>query len=96
MITKAHGPTRRVLWTVFAALLGLLVITAWVASLDLGAWNVPVALLIAATKTTLIFLFFMHLWYQQGLIRLFALSGFIWLTIMATLTFADYLTRGSM
>lgn len=96
MTAEPHGPTRRVLWTVFASLLVLLVITAWVATLDLGPWNVPVALLVAAAKTVLIFLFFMHLWYQHGLIRLFALSGFIWLAIMGTLTFADYLTRGPM
>jgi len=91
---NAHGPTRQLLWTVFAALLGLLVLTAAAARVDLGAFNVPIALLIAAAKTALIFLFFMHLRYQRGLIRLFALSGFVWLALMGGLTFADYLTRG--
>ena len=88
------GPTKKLLWTVFAALIVLLVMTAAAAKIDLGPFNVPVALLIAAVKTALIFSIFMHLWYQAGLIRLFALSGFFWLAIMATLTFADYLTRG--
>jgi cytochrome c oxidase subunit 4 len=89
------GPTRQLLGLVFGALMLLLLLTAAAAKIDLGIFNVPVALLIAAGKTALIFLFFMHLKYQQGLVRLFALSGFFWLAIMGLLTFADYLTRGS-
>ena len=54
----------------------------------------PTSLVIAAAKTALVFLFFMQLWYQRGLIRIFAAAGFFWLAIIGVLTFCDYLTRG--
>ncbi len=90
----SSGPSRGFLWWIYAALLGLLVLTAVAAKIDMGIFNFPVAMLIAAAKTTLIFLFFMHLYYQRGMVRLFAVSGFFWLAIMGALTFTDYLTRG--
>ncbi|MGH8017233.1 MAG: cytochrome C oxidase subunit IV family protein [Opitutaceae bacterium] len=92
---KTHETTPRTLLIVFAGLMTLLVLTAWVANLSLGVLNVPVALAIAFAKTALIFLFFMHLRHaRDGLLRIFALAGFFWLSIIGLLTFADYVTRG--
>ena len=78
----------------YVALMVLLVLTALASKAPLGAWKTPTSLLIAAVKTALVFLFFMQLWYQRGLIRVFAAAGFFWLAIIAVLTFSDYLTRG--
>lgn len=87
-------PTHRVYFAAYGALMVLLVVTAVASKLPLGAWGAPVSLAIAAAKMLLVFLFFMELWYQRGLIRVFAAAGFFWLAIIAVLTACDYLTRG--
>jgi cytochrome c oxidase subunit 4 len=81
------------LWN-YAALMALLVLTALASAAPLGPWQAPVALTIAAAKMALVFLFFMQLRYQRGLVRIFAVAGFFWLAIIGVLTFGDYLTRG--
>lgn len=86
-------PTPKVLCLNYAALMILLVLTALAANAPLGAWKASVSLLIAAVKMLLVFLFFMQLWYQRGLVRIFAAAGFFWLGIIGVLMFSDYLTR---
>ena len=90
---SAAGPRPRTFVLTYLALLALLVLTAGAASLPLGRWSVVVALAIAGAKMALIFLFFMHLKYERGLVRIFAFAGFFWLAIIAVLTFADVLAR---
>jgi cytochrome c oxidase subunit 4 len=90
------GPTKSVLIFAYIALLVLLAASAGGAFLPMGPMaKTAFALAIAAAKTAIIFLIFMQLRYQSGLIRVFALAGFFWLAISAALTFADYLTRGT-
>ncbi|HTL66048.1 MAG TPA: cytochrome C oxidase subunit IV family protein [Lacunisphaera sp.] len=91
---KAPHLTARVCFANYAALMVLLALTALAARAPLGAWKAPVSLGIAAAKMALVFIFFMQLRYQRGLVRVFALAGFFWLGIVLTLMFADYLTRG--
>ncbi len=91
---KATAPSVPVLLATYGALMALLVLTALTSFAQLGAWQMPVALSIAAAKTALVFLVFMQLRYQRGLVRVFALAGFFWLALIGGLTFADYLTRG--
>jgi cytochrome c oxidase subunit 4 len=83
----------RPLFGTFAALIGLLALTAGVALLPAGWWSTPVGLVVAVAKASLIFIFFMRLRSQVPLVRLFALVGFFFLAIMLVLTFADYFTR---
>jgi cytochrome c oxidase subunit 4 len=71
----------------------LLVATVAVARIDLGSWNVPIALSIAGVKATLIVLFFMHVRYGSPLVRLFATGGFLWLLILLAFLAADVLKR---
>lgn len=85
----------RVYLVVYVVLLVLLVVTVAVAELHLGAWTPVVALSIAVVKGLVIALYFMHLRYEPGLIRLFAAAGFLWLAFMLGITISDYLTRGS-
>jgi len=88
------GPTKSVLIFAYVALLALLAASAGGAFLPIGPTAKTIlALSIAAAKTAIIFWIFMQLRYQNGLIRVFALAGFFWLTISAVLTFSDYLTR---
>jgi cytochrome c oxidase subunit 4 len=61
---------------------------------DVGPWNIVIALLIAGTKTMLVIYYFMHVKFNDALTRLFVAGGFIFLLILIVLTLADYKTRG--
>src|SRR5258707_748912 len=83
----------RVYWLIFAALLGLTAATVAVAGVPLGRWHTPAALAIAATKATLVVLFFMHALHSPRLTWVVIGGAIFWLGIMLTLTLADYQTR---
>ncbi len=76
------------------ALLALAVLTTTLTLVDLRGWNPVVALAIAGVKAGLIFLFFMHLRFGPGLVRVVALGGIVWLGILLGGTLDDVLTRG--
>ncbi len=78
---------------VYAALLALLGATIGVAALDLGRWNLILALAIAGIKAALVLWFFMHLKERDDAVWVFAGAGFAWLALLLTLSFSDYLTR---
>jgi len=78
---------------VFLALIVGTVVTWQVALIDLGRFNVIVALTIAVSKATLVILFFMHVKYSPRLTKLVVISGVFWLIILLTVTEADLLTR---
>ncbi len=79
---------------VFAALIGLTVLTTAVAFVDLGPFSVVVALVIAVCKMLLVALFFMHIRHSTRLTKLVVLSGLLWLLILLALTLADFQSRG--
>lgn len=93
MKALTDAPTRSTLFRAYFALLGLLVLTAAATRLPPGPWALPLSLAIATAKLLVIFIYFMQLRYQRGLVRIFAIAGFFWLGIAGTLIFADYLTR---
>jgi len=74
-------------------LLALTLLTWRVALVDLGRWNVILALTIAFSKGTLVTLFFMHARYSPRRTQLVVVAGIFWLGIMILLTMSDYLTR---
>lgn len=86
--------SRRTYVGVFAALMVLLIASAWVAQYSFGEWNLIVAVGISVAKTALIMLFFMHLIHASRLTRLIALGGLLWFGFLIILTFSDYGTRG--
>lgn len=88
-----HVVPTSVYYKVFVALGILMVVTVMASRIDLEGWNVPLALAIAAAKATLIVLYFMHVRYGSPLVRLFAISGFVWLAILFAFVAADVLTR---
>jgi cytochrome c oxidase subunit 4 len=67
--------------------------TLGIAFIDLGPWNIVVALMIAFTKMSLVVLFFMHVKQQNSLTRLFVVAGFLFLAILIALAMSDYGTR---
>ena len=78
---------------VLGALLVLTVVTVGVSYLDLGFFNVPVALGVACTKVTFVILFFMHLKYEGPIIYLSFVGTIFFLTVMIGFTFWDVAFR---
>ena len=78
---------------IFFALMILTIATTGAAFVDMGIWNTPVALAIAAAKMTLVVLFFMHAKYTHGLTQVVILCGFFFLALLVAFTLADELTR---
>jgi cytochrome c oxidase subunit IV len=88
-------PAKTYLWIV-AALLLLTLATTEVARIDLGVLNPVVAMLIAAVKTLLVVLFFMHMKWSNYRSQIVAAAGLLWLAVMILLTLSDYRTRDWM
>jgi cytochrome c oxidase subunit IV len=78
---------------VCATLLVFTFLTYRIAYVDLGAFNVVVAIVIACIKAALVVLFFMHAAYAPRRTRMVILAGLFWLMLLLGLTLADYLTR---
>jgi cytochrome c oxidase subunit 4 len=89
-----HIVSRTTYFVIFGALLVLTFATVAVAKIDLGKWNVVVALTIAVTKAMLVILYFMHIKYSKKLTQVVVAAGFLWLFLLLGLTLSDYLTRG--
>jgi cytochrome c oxidase subunit 4 len=92
MPTTTHPA--KVYWKTCAALMLLLALTWSTGYVDLGQFNLIVALAIALAKALLVALFFMHIKGSSRLLHLAATAGLMWLLILLTLTLGDYLTRG--
>ena len=91
MTTRVVSETTYII--VLLALLVLTVVTYLVARVDLGKLNIVIALAIAATKVSLVVLYFMHARYSSRLTRVVIGAGLGWLGILLTLTLTDYVTR---
>lgn len=78
---------------VFTALIILTVITVAVSFVDLGAYNMVVALLVAGVKASLVAMFFMHLLYDKKLNLAIFLSSIIFLVIFIVFTMFDTMNR---
>jgi cytochrome c oxidase subunit 4 len=97
--THRSGPEppslRSNLW-VFAALLGLLALSAGSAFIPMGAFNEVANVGIAVIKAMLVMMFFMRLKSDNPLLRIVASVGFAWLVVMIALSLADVLTRAPL
>jgi cytochrome c oxidase subunit IV len=74
-------------------LLALLALTWAIAYVDLGRFNLIVALAVAIAKAIVIALFFMHIKGSSRLLHFAAMAGVIWLLFLISLTLGDYITR---
>lgn len=91
-----HITPKKTLIQVFAALIVLTVITVVTAQVDLGAFNVPLALLIASAKASLVILIFMALKYDNRVNSLVFLVGTLFVIIFLAFTLFDTLYRGDL
>jgi len=91
-----HITPKPLLIKVFGALIFLTVFTVLTAQLDLGPFNVPLALLIAATKASLVVFVFMALkWDNRVNLLVFAL-GSIFVIVFLVFTLLDTNFRGDL
>jgi cytochrome c oxidase subunit 4 len=88
-----HGPSHlvpaRVLAAVFAALVLLTAVTVAATGLDLGSWNLTIALVIATAKGALVVLYFMHLRYDSPFHALVFAAALVFLALFLRLTLLD-------
>ena len=78
---------------VFATLCVGTVLTVEAAGHDFGGLNTPIALGIAATKATLVILYFMHVRYSPRLVTLMVSAGFAFLALLILFIMSDYVSR---
>jgi cytochrome c oxidase subunit 4 len=89
-----HILSAKLYYGIWITLLVLTVVTAEVATIDLGPFNTIVALVIATFKALLVILFFMHVKYaSEKLTKMVIISSIFWLLILLLLSLADYGTR---
>ena len=77
----------------FVALVCLTLLSFWCSLLHLGAWEMVVALAIAAIKVTVVALVFMGLVDEPASSRIAGVTAVLFVILLASLTAADVLTR---
>ena len=87
--TQEHTSGYGLYIMVWFGLVGLTMITASVAGINLGSITLVVALMIAATKALLVGNYFMHLKFESRVFKIFISVCIITFIIMLVLTFSD-------
>ena len=90
---KNHIISIRTYLIVFFSLLFLTVITVFSAQIVLGSFNIILALLIATVKSSLVLLFFMHLYYDNKVNLALILGSVLCLALFIGLTMLDVTRR---
>jgi cytochrome c oxidase subunit 4 len=78
---------------IWLALMGLLTLTLVLAYVPLGLLTPAAGIVIAFVKAALVVMLFMELASSGPVIRLAAMSGLVFLTVLFALTLADVLSR---
>jgi len=81
---------------VFSSLLALTGITVFSAQFDFGWFNIILALMIASFKSSLVLLFFMHLYYDNKINLAFILASVVFLAIFIGITMVDTNFRSTL
>ena len=89
-------PSVRTYVLVWLTLTIMTFVTFYISTIDLGEWNIVVALLIAFFKMMLVILFFMNVKADSALTKLFAGAGFFWMILLLGQFYIDYVSRGWM
>ncbi len=89
----SHVVPVRLYVAIWATLMVFTGLTVFAATVELGVFNIVVALVIATIKGTLVVLFFMHLRYSTKLTMVTVVAAMFFLFLLLSLTMTDYLTR---
>jgi cytochrome c oxidase subunit 4 len=80
--------------TIWGSLICLTALTAAVSYLELGPFNIVLALVIATCKMLLVALFFMGVKYiSEKMTIVVIVAGLFWLFILLALSMTDYISR---
>ncbi len=91
---SGHIATKKLYVGVWIALMCLTVATAAASRIELGRFNVVLALLIATCKASLVALFFMGVKYVSDKMTIVVIvAGLFWLFILLSLSMTDYISR---
>ena len=90
---KNHISTYRSLVTVLVILLALTTISVLITGIHLGPVTVAVALLIASVKVAIVITQFMHLKFENLLLKLAVSGVFTLFVLVIVITFIDYFFR---
>jgi len=93
---EVHIVPKRIYFALFFALIVLTWVTTYVSTLDLGRWNIFVALAIAIFKASLVVLFFMHVWYGSRMTKMIVTASIFWLILLLFFAMTDIWTRSMM
>ncbi len=88
-----HIVSPKVYVAIFFALVIFTISTYTIAKIDLGPFNALVAIVIAAIKSTLVILFFMHVKYSPKMTKVTIVAGLCFLLILLALSMTDYISR---
>jgi cytochrome c oxidase subunit IV len=89
-----HVASAKLYWLIWFTLIVCTVLTAVVATVDLGKFNTVVALGIATFKATLVALIFMGVKYtSEKMTKAVLISSIFWLLLLLFLSLADYSSR---
>jgi cytochrome c oxidase subunit 4 len=80
-------------WTVLLILLILTTLSILAIKIHVGAFTVALALLLASVKVTIVLTYFMHLKFENLLLRLMVGGVFLLFAIVIAITFIDYYFR---
>jgi cytochrome c oxidase subunit 4 len=78
----------------WVGLLVLLAITCGTAYIPLGPFNLVINLAVAVAKALLVVFVFMHVLRGVPMIRLVALAGLLWLSLLVGISLVDLVVRG--
>ena len=91
-----HVSPKHVYVGVFAALLVLTVITYLVSYADLGPASLPVAMVVACMKASLVIAFFMHLKYEDRTFAFLFVTSLLFVGIFFAVTLVDLKASGNV
>jgi cytochrome c oxidase subunit IV len=78
---------------VLIVLLGFTILTVTATHIHLGAFTVALALIIACIKATAVLTYFMHLKFDDIILRIFVIMVFVLLAVVVFITLIDYINR---
>ncbi|MBT3445488.1 cytochrome-c oxidase [bacterium] len=87
-----HGSYKSLI-NIWLLLMFFTVTTVGAAQFDFGAWNVPIALIIASFKAGVVALHFMHLKHEDSMTWVFATYPLFLLFLLIAFTATDMFTR---
>jgi cytochrome c oxidase subunit IV len=93
---SGHVAPKSMYYTIFLLLMVLTFVTWAITYVDLGEFNLILALAVAVTKAMLVIIYFMHMKWSPKLFKVTIGASVFFLMIMFALTLSDYLSRGQI